>query len=58
MTEPVILDRCDTCERRTPHTRDQQGKADPPRVVTERICSKCGTTTTHIKRISGGSLKR
>jgi len=52
MTDPVILDRCDICERRTLHARDQQGKADPPRVVTERICSKCGTTTTKQKKIN------
>jgi len=52
MTEPVILDRCDVCERRTLHAREQQGKPDPARVETERICSECGTTTTRVKRIA------
>jgi len=51
MTDPVIIDRCDTCERKTLHARDQQGKSDPPRVETERICSECGTTTTHTEHI-------
>jgi len=46
MTEPVILSHCDTCEKRTRHAREQRGKADPPRVVTEWICSECGTTDT------------
>jgi hypothetical protein len=49
MTDPVIIKHCDTCEAKTLHARDQKGKPDPARVVTERICSECGTTTTHTK---------
>jgi len=53
MTEPVILTDCDACGERTAHAREQQGKADPPRIVTERVCSECGATDTtehHIQR--------
>jgi len=52
MTQPVIIADCNTCESRTPHAREQRGEDDPPRVVTERICSECGTTETKTERIT------
>jgi len=46
MTGPVIITDCPECGERTPHSRDQSGEPDPPRVETDMICSECGTVRT------------
>jgi len=51
MTDPVILKHCDACDERTLHARDQRGESDPARVVTEHVCSECGTTLTQTESL-------
>lgn len=51
MTEPVILKHCDACEAETLHAREQEGKPDPARVVTEHVCSECGAIESKVQTL-------
>lgn len=51
MTDSVIQKDCDACDAKTLHARDQRGESDPPRVVTDYVCSECGTTTTQTQKV-------
>jgi len=52
MTDPVILKYCDACDERTLHARDQHAEPDPARVVTEHICSECGSVQTKTQKLN------
>jgi len=51
MTDPVIFTDCPACDERTRHSREQRGKADPPHVETDLICSECGDMRTRTQQL-------
>lgn len=51
MPNPQLTKECDVCGTRTLHTRVQEGKPDPPRVVTEYTCFQCETVKSEVQRL-------